>query len=392
MNSRTLIQSADDGRTTYHKAGWIIVDPWTLIENGCVEVNNQTIVHVHKQVNNGEVIDHGPGVLMPSLVNAHLHLELSALHHQLSFEGGFSGWVQQLLEKRAALSNQALSEAAKIQAAALKKNGTLWVGDIASLNIMDSLIESLPLNGIYFREILGVHLPDQLETKKKGKSLSFAGHAPHTTSPEVLLRLKELTSKAGLPFSIHLAESDAESVFIREQSGPWASFLTQRGIDYSDWNISGQTPVAHVKNIGILDELTIAVHLLNISKTDLDLLAHTKTAVCLCPRSNLNLHGNLPDLKEMLNKGIQPALGTDSLASCDSLDIFDEMAFVCEQYMDINPEQILAMGTINGAKALGVQNITGTLEPGKKADMVYVPVMAQNRRQLLERLINNEYG
>ena len=389
MTSRKIITAQSNGQTVFHRAGWIIVDPWTIIENGCIEIRNGFIEEVHLKAPAVNVIDHGPGVLLSPLVNAHLHLELSALEKQLSFGQGFDGWVKQLLEKREGLSISEMIRAIKDQSKRLVQNGNLWVGDIASLDIVQSMAMSLPLKGTFFQEFLGTQIPDKYHLEKDMISFSVAGHAPHTTSPELLMTLKKRAMSDGLMFSVHLAESDVESEFICDQKGGWADFLKQRGIDFSAWQICARTPVEHADRIGLLDASTLAVHLLNVTSDDLDRLARSQTKVCLCPRSNHNLHQRLPDIFSMLKSGLFPALGTDSLASCDSLDIFDEMAFVHQHFPELDPADILAMGTINGAIALGVQTLTGSLEKGKLAEFLYLDCSANTKNTLVEKLVTN---
>ena len=373
-----------------HHAGWIMKDAFTLIENGYLEIENGLIRAVHTERPREKTIDHGPGVLMPPLVNAHLHLELSALKNHLPFDRGFKFWVKMLLEKREALGKEKLIKQARNSIQDLLQSGTLYIGDISTLGIAGPLIKDSELKGVCFHEFLGSDIPDVLILKNESVSFSAAGHAPHTSSPQLLFALKKHAASKNLPFSIHLAESEDESEFIRDKKGAWADFLTARGIDFSSWNIGLKTPVSYVYDLGLLDSSTLAVHLLNVNKKDMDLLARSKTKVCVCPRSNWNLHKKLPDIEMMIQKGMQPALGTDSLASCDSLNIFDEMAFVHKNYPKLDPAAIVAMGTINGARALGVEHMTGTLSKGKKAQFLYLPLEGLNKKNLLQRIILNE--
>jgi len=373
-----------------HGARWILKDPFTLIENGYLEIENGLICGVYTGRPKGSCVDHGPGVLMPPLVNAHLHLELSALKNSLPFDKGFQFWVQTLLEKRGALTREELIQKARDSVQALIQSGTLYVGDISTLGITLPLMEASALNGICFHEFLGSDIPDVVVQKNESVSFSVAGHAPHTSSPQLLKTLKKQAASKGLPFSIHVAESRDESAFVRDGKGTWADFLTSRGIDFSSWDVGSKTPVSYINDMGLLDSSTLAVHLLNADKTDLDILARTHTKVCVCPRSNWNLHQRLPDIERMIQKGIQPALGTDSLASCESLNMFDEMAFVQKNYPGLDPETIVAMGTINGARALGLEKVTGTLSKGKKAEFLYGSLAGINKKNLLSEIISNE--
>ncbi|MBU1343155.1 MAG: amidohydrolase family protein [Proteobacteria bacterium] len=387
----TIVCNGSSHRRELHRAGWIIVDSSNIIENGYLEIENGFIRGVHKGRLKEKCIDHGPGIIMPPLVNTHLHLELSALKGSMPFDKGFEFWVKTLLEKREALGKEKLIKEARKAARQLMESGNRYVGEISTLGITESIIKDSGLKGVFFHEFLGSNIQQPWFIQKTDSvSSSVAGHAPHTSSPRLLMALKKCSGLDGLPFCIHVAESDDETRFIRDKKGAWADFLTLREIDWSSWDIGSKTPVQYVNDMGLLDPLTIVVHALTANDADMELLARSKTKVCVCPRSNWNLHGKLPDIKTMIKKGIQPALGTDSLASCDSLNIFDEMAFVQNHYPGLDPAIVFSMATINGARALGFEQITGTLSKGKKAEFLYRSVCIKNKKDLFQRIISND--
>lgn len=383
------IISGSRNKREIHRAGWIVMDSFNTIQNGYLETEDGIIKGVYTGTPKEACIDHGSGVLIPPLVNAHLHLELSALKNRLPFDKGFQFWIKSLLEQRHTLGEEVLIREAKEAISDLLASGTLYVGEISTLGITKLLIERSGLGGIFFQEFLGSVIEKGFTRKNDILSFSLAGHAPHTSSPDLLRALKNQSRSEGLPFSIHVAESKEESEFIFNKKGTWADFLTLRGIEYETWDIGSKTPVAYLNDIGLLEPLTLAVHLLDITKEDIDILARSQVKVCVCPRSNQNLHDRLPDIERMIKNGIRPALGTDSLASCDSLDIFDEMAFVANHYSGLDPRTVFSMATLNGANALGLGHLTGTLSKGKRADFIYLPLDANNENQLFERIITN---
>lgn len=374
-----------------HRAGWIIPDSMSIIQNGYLEIENGRIKGIYSGVPREACTDHGPGVLMPPLVNTHVHLELSALKNSIPFGKGFQAWVKELLEQRAALEEEVLMLEAEKAISGLLGAGNLYVGEISTLGITKSLLEHSGLKGVFFQEFLGAVVEKGSVQKKDGLSFSVAGHAPHTSSPDLLRALKHQSRSEGLPFSIHVAESEAESGFIFRGKGPWADFLTLRGIDYSSWDLGSKTPVAYLDGLRLLDPLTLAVHLLQVTSTDMEILARSRVKVCVCPRSNHNLHGKLPDIELMIQKGLGPALGTDSLASCESLNIWDEMAFIAHHYPGLDPRTIFSMATLNGAKALGLEHVTGTMAKGKRADFIYRPMDAETDNEVFERMVFNEH-
>ncbi len=394
MNSSgTPLYVKCDTQHRIHRAGWIVADSSNIIENGYIETADG-IIQAVCQGNPGKndiVIDYGPGAIMPALVNAHVHLELSALKGQVAFDMGFRSWVRSLIEKRQAIGKDRLVDMACRAADDMVAKGNLFCADISTLGISRALAACSDLQGIFFHEFLGHETGyEYCVNRNDSVSFSLAGHGPHTTSPQLLCELKKKSRSACLPFSIHVAESEDESEFIQTRAGQWAQFLTERGIDWSCWNIGSKTPVEYIYDLGLLDPLTLAVHALNTNDRDLDILAESGTRVCVCPRSNKNLHGKMPDIFKMVEKGISPALGTDSLASCDSLDIFDEMAFVTRYWPELDPETIFSMATVNGARAIGMENSIGTLCQGAASTFIYKPLTAGNESQVMEKIVSNE--
>jgi cytosine/adenosine deaminase-related metal-dependent hydrolase len=385
-----------------HRAGWIVKDPRTVIPNGYVLVESgkirdigvyglKTPVPAHVPI-----YDHGPGALIPALVNAHTHLELSCFKDRINCDKGFGPWVQELLQLREGSSPAEMIAGAKRGLGDILATGTGAVCEISSLGITDQIVSDSGLHGLWCRELLGNLTPAVHAQAEPGKltgpaAASVAGHAPHTTSPALLRYLKQVTEARNVPFSIHLSESYAEMDFIGSGQGPWAEFLTSRGIDFSDWGLPARSPVVYLDSLGILNARTLAVHLLRADNADLDVLMQRRTNVCLCPRSNQALHGRLPNIPAMLARGICLCLGTDSLASTPSLDLFDEMAFIASHYESIDPTQILQMATVNGAAALG-QTVTGTIDPGGAPHMVYVPVSCASEHQVVEALVNKRFN
>ncbi|MFO7748612.1 MAG: amidohydrolase family protein [Desulfobacteraceae bacterium] len=383
-----------------HRAGFVVVSPGKMIQNGAVTVDNGIITGVSKYRPGTAARDHGPGVLVPGLVNAHLHLELSALAHRLSFDSGFKAWVKQLLDQREVLGEERLAQGADRGAKNLVQSGTLFAAEITTLGITARNMRSAGLGGTWFREFLGPLAAAQavLGDPKKGLfkdhagklDVSAAGHAPHTASPELLVALKQETRARGLCFSIHVAESEEERQFITTGKGQWADFLRERDIDFSSWPVPAPGEIAYLDRLNLLDEKTLVVHLLNCDEKDFERVAARGAKPVLCPRSNVNLHGKLPNLPAMVKAGLTPALGTDSLASCDSLSLFDEMAFVSQRFPAMDPASVFAMATVNGAVALGLGDRAGSLEPGKTGDCLYLPLSPNSINDFLESVTHHD--
>lgn len=387
MAHRIRMIQTNHSKPEIHRAQWLVCDADTVIENGCVTVQNNRITYAGPYEKGAKdlVVDHGFGVLMPCLVNAHTHLELSALKGKLSCDQGFSAWVQELLILREKTGIPALTEGVDEGVKELLKSGTGVVGDISTLGIVKGPLNGLA--GVLFREYLGNTVPDQILEDQADLMASWAGHAPHTSSPSLLCALKKACTEKGMPYSIHVAESSEEMNFMTTVKGDWAEFLTYRGIDYSDWGLPCGSPVEHLDRLGLLDSSTVCVHMLHASDEDISCLKHKGAHVCLCPRSNHFLHGELPRVLSMHQQGIPLSLGTDSLASTPSLSLWDEMGFVRKHVPELAPGELFRMATQNGANALGLGDQFGRLAPGMRAPFIFVPVSAGKSGHVFERLI-----
>ena len=393
-SGRTTANSLQDGRkeSVIHRAGWLVIDPWTIYPNGYIRVENGIVQEIGQAALAGcnAIRDHGDGAIFPALVNAHTHLELCALKGRVASHKGFSFWVRDLIEKRALLDHKTLVEASRIGIRETLASGCGAVGEISSLGLTLEPVRNSGLAGVWFREYLGdlVSFTDNTESRSGHLRTSLAGHAPHTTSPKVLAEIKNRASRQNAPFSIHLAESDEEISFLKTAQGPWKDFLLSRGIDPEPWGLPVESAVRHLHAIGILDNRTILVHVLHADQADMNVIHESGSHICLCPRSNATLHQRLPDLERMIKTGVNLCLGTDSLASVGSLSMLDEMAFVSRSFPMTAPESIFQMATLGGAAALGLDIQMGTLVPGKAARLAYLDIQASNAAQVLEALVN----
>jgi len=327
---------------------------------------------------------------MPATVNAHTHLDLTPLGERMDKPHDFLSWVKEVIRLKDHLTSEDIRGGLYEGVSKARKEGAFLVGDHRSLPFPNPDFDGPPV--IYsFREYLGAREDAPgLEEERNGFS-SLAAHAPHTTAPWLIRSLKNRADSMGRVFSIHVAESEEEEDFLQTGSGSWGALLSDRKVDFSRWGLPTRSPVYHLERLGVLDHRTLAVHLVQADSEDLDLIARRGTAVCVCPRSNLRLVGKLPDIPAMLRRSIRPALGTDSLASVDSLSVFDEMSFISRGFPSLRPEDILAMGTINGARSLGMSDHLGTLDPEKMAAVLFVAADGLSGAGLMAAVVEGRF-
>lgn len=322
----------------------------------------------------------GPGVLLPGLVNAHCHIELSHLRHRIDFSLGFVPWVQNLIDARRSENAQVVRLKVQDALRALETTGTVAVGDISNnLSHLD-LLSSSPLRAVVFYELIGwdpAQAPAVFEKAMArlagldpelgdhGVKVLLGAHAPHSVSRELLTLLLE----RGAPAAIHLAESPAETRFFQSGNGEWSEFLKRR-VGPVPFRAPGVSPVAYLDSIGMLKADLLAAHCTQADDDDIARLAAANVSVVVCPRSNRNLKVGLPPVQKLVDAGVNVCIGTDSLASVPTLDLMDDIGALRRAVPTLGAETLVRMATEAGARALGLDDL-GTIAPGKRAQLVH---------------------
>jgi cytosine/adenosine deaminase-related metal-dependent hydrolase len=360
------------------------------VENGRIVAVGRRASVLHAAGSGADVRDLGDVVLLPGLVNAHTHLELSWLRSSLA-PGDYMTWLRALAERREQEDEATAMKAAEAAVDELLARGTVAVGDVSNGVWIASVLAGSSLRGIVFHEMFGfpAALAERLLAEAAGRldaiedelarapgrlRMVLTPHAPHSTSGPLL---KALAGRAGAtqdPLSIHVAESEAEVQFLHDGSGPFREFLIERRAWDESWTPPGHSPVEHLDRLGVLTPRTLAVHCVHLGAQDLSKLQARGVTVVTCPRSNQRLGVGRAPVPRMLSVGIPVALGTDSLASAPDADLFAEMAALRHEHPVLSPAAVLRMATLNGARALGLAGELGTLETGKLAASVVVPL------------------
>ena len=325
----------------------------------------------------GEAQDLGRGVLMPGLVNAHCHLELSHLYGRLDRTQGFAHWVEDLVDQRGAQGPGAVRAAAAKAIRQMQGTGTVAVGDVSNDLAHLDLVAASRLVAVVFHELLGWNperaaaIAEGADARRAGRlgrgvEVRLAAHAPHSVSPALFAELV----KRGGPAAIHLAESAEEARFLLRGDGAWQRFLERRGLGDLPFDAPGVSPVRYLDDMGALRPGLLAAHCVYVDDADRARLAAQGVHVAVCPRSNLNLGVGIPDVPALLAAGVQLCLGTDSLASVDTLDLMDDATALHKEFPEMDPAVIVEMATAGGARALGLQDY-GAIAPGMCAELAF---------------------
>jgi cytosine/adenosine deaminase-related metal-dependent hydrolase len=375
-------------------ARWIfpVTDP--PIEDGAVALEGDRIFRVGRraelaaEISTGERWDLGEAALLPGLVNCHTHLELGPLPAPAAGEV-FVPWVVRLIEQRRGLPQGAQARTAEEGALALIRSGTTCVGEVSSSGQSLAVLLRAGLRGIVYREVLGLD-PGEAETRladawtevramqesARGGRLAIAlsPHSPYALSEALIQACGELVRRTGLSAAMHVAESPAEVAFLTHGAGPIASLLYPAvGCAAPPPRRPARSPAAYLDDLGVSDWCRLWVHAVHADETDCRSMAERGVTVAHCPRSNRRLSEGVAPIPSFLAHGIPVGLGTDSLSSTPSLDLWDEMRAALEVHRGrLTPRQVLGMATHGGAQALGLADRIGSLAPGKQADLIAV--------------------
>lgn len=337
--------------------------------------------------------DLGSVAVLPGLVNAHTHLELSHLRHAIPPASDFVTWARGIMRARRDQPDPrapAILDAVDHGVAECLAAGTAVVGDISNTLVSYGPLASSALAGVVFNEILRFNAPDPMAVvadalarihvlpPSRDVRASLAAHAPYSVAPTVLraLRIAMDADPSLAPCSIHLAESPAEVEFIARGTGPWRRVLEDVGSWDPTWTPADASPVEYVDRHGCLDRRMIVVHGVQMSSSDLVRVASREATLVTCPRSNLHTGAGHPPLEAFYASRVRIAVGTDSLASTPDLNVFAELAAMRALAPAVPARSLLDSATRQGAQALGFDGEYGALTPGFRARLIAVTVPA----------------
>jgi cytosine/adenosine deaminase-related metal-dependent hydrolase len=352
------------------------------------------------------VIDHHDSAIVPGFVNAHTHLELThfpswRLRTHIDYNPRrFSDWIIQLIKITRGLHEADFRVSLGEGIRKCIESGTTAVGDIITRYDLLTSYDVPPIRGRLYFETLG-HDPARFRERLEqaltaaegmdGEHLSpgLSPHAPYTIGEANLPLIRDAAATRRLPLAIHISESQAEGDFIFETCGPLAAEL----YPFVGWE-QYLMPPRHCSSTELLDRhgmltpATLAVHCVHVNLADAQILKQRGATICLCPRSNDRLDVGRAPLALFRKLGIPLALGTDSLASNDSLSMWDEIRFTLDTFSEeLSAADVFRMATSGGAAAIGLSALLGSLEVGKRADFQVITHVGSGEKGLLERVI-----
>ena len=335
----------------------------------------------------GVDVELGDALLMPGLVNAHTHLELTLMRGFLE-DLDFPSWIARLIAaRREVCTTEMLLDAARLGVDEGVRAGITTYADTCDSGVaFDAMIER-GVRGIMYQEVFGPDpaqaaeslaglrakvdalLPRQTATVRVGVS----PHAPYSVSDALFRETARYASDAGLPIAIHIAESEPEQALVVAGAGPFAELLRARSIAVAP---RGRTPIELLHRLGVLDAHPLLVHCVRADPADVGAIAESHCSVAHCPASNAKLGHGIAPLGAFLAAGIPVGLGSDSMASNNRMDLLGEarLAIVQQRSRDISHDALgavaaLNLATMGGARALGMGAEIGSLEVGKAADL-----------------------
>jgi cytosine/adenosine deaminase-related metal-dependent hydrolase len=377
----------------YH-ASWVVPiaarpvrDAWVTVDGGRVVALGSNGRPTPRA--DASEVDLAGWALMPGLVNAHTHLELSYMRDRVPRSSSFVAWVRDVMAARRQQPDpRAPGIMSAIERAIVEMTacGTIGVGDISNTLATFEPLTRSELSAVVFYELIRFKAPDPTafvgSARREIDALcaservrpSLAAHAPYSVAPLIFRAIMQELEDTSKPCSVHLSESREEVEFIQSGGGPWRTVLQELGVWDDAWVAPQVSPVQYLDENGFLHERALVVHGVHMTESDLTCLVERGSTLVACPRSNEYTGAGPPPLERFYNSGVRVAVGTDSLASVPDLNLFAELAAMRRLAPTVPASSLLESATRHGAASLGFEADYGTIEPGKRARLLGIAV------------------
>jgi cytosine/adenosine deaminase-related metal-dependent hydrolase len=394
--------------TAIYSARWVLPIVSSAIEFGAVAIEGNTIAavgaaaEIKARFPQAAVTDFGESVILPGLVNAHSHLELTVMRGFLERdEHDFFAWLRKLTIARMAMASDDLSVSAACGAIEAVRAGVTCVGDSSSFATQTmQAVGAIGLRGIVYQESFGpdpnvaeqsvANLRRELDAMRAIETSTVrAGvspHAPYTVSAPQLEMISRLAIEDRVPLMMHAAESQAEKVFMLEGTGAFAEGLRKRNIE---WKAPGISTIQYLGRHGVMETKPLLAHCITVNDQDIETILVADASIAHCPKSNAKLRHGVAPLAKFLAGDLKVGIGSDSVASNNNCDLLEEARFALMMARasgtdfslcrDSEPPQtkvcatdVLFAATLGGARALGLDHEIGSLREGMQADLAVV--------------------
>jgi cytosine/adenosine deaminase-related metal-dependent hydrolase len=373
------------------RARWVVPIDQPPIDGGVVTIVGDRITSVGKNDSGRAPHDLGDVALFPALINAHTHLEFSALEQPLGCaQMPLPAWIQHVIAWRQDAGTASYATAITQGLRESSQAGVGAIGEIATADWTPESPDSQASTAIVvFRELLGLgrdqaaalmsrahdHLIAIRSLHRSHVYPGLSPHAPYTIGPTLLREICALSAAERIPLAMHLAESREELELLRSHSGPLVEVLRVLRAWHADALPVGLRPLDYLQLLATGD-LCLVIHGNYLVADEIEFLAvhRDRMSLVYCPRTHAYFCHDRYPLAQALAAGVRVAVGTDSRASNPDLRLLEELRHIARHHPSVSPESILRMGTLAGAEALGLAHELGSITPGKRAAFAVVPL------------------
>jgi 5-methylthioadenosine/S-adenosylhomocysteine deaminase len=358
------------------------------VSNSAVVISDGVIVDFKKtsiltrKYKNFKHINLGRGILLPGFINGHIHLELGWMQPHIGNFSNFTEWLSQIISAKATqnLTKKIIQDSVTEGISALTECGVTTIGEVSSFGGADkSVIKNSGLRAVIYEELFDKDIELIAEKKYVNNGLIETRpfpHAPYSCSPELLKKVYKNSKKSGIPVGIHLAESPEETDFIKQKSNNFENKIFPLIGKNRFKRPMAKSPFQYLLNFNKnLENKTTIIHAVQLTKDEIRDAGKSNIGIVLCPRSNLFLKVGVPPLKNLI-KLDRIGLGTDGLSSNYNLDFFEEMRtlhLLLSSFMGEEASfKTIYTATLGGARALFLEEKTGSIEKGKEADLIFI--------------------
>jgi 5-methylthioadenosine/S-adenosylhomocysteine deaminase len=377
-----------------YRARYVVPVATPPILDGIVAVDGERIAYVGPAAEApvGRTEDLGDALLLPGLVNAHTHLELTAMRGFLE-DLDFRSWILRLTSaKRAVLTRDMLLDAARYGIDEGLKHGITTYADTCDSGVAFDAMRERGVRGIMYQEAFGpdpaqcdaslAELREKIDHLRPHETplvrLGVSPHAPYTVSDALFTAVARYAREADLPVAIHIAESSLEQDLVVRGEGAFADGLRARAIAVVP---RARTPIELLADLDVLSARPLLIHCVRVDDADIARIAHSRCTVAHCPASNAKLGHGIAPLADLLAARIPVGLGSDSVASNNRMDILGEARLAAlfqrarlGSFREVSASEAIRLATLGGARAVGVDREVGSLEVGKAADLAAFPL------------------